>query len=950
MLVLLAAAGARAEITRAQGRCLSGLNERLRQVALVAGKQLGTCLRGAGMAPLGDCLGADPGGRMERARNLTQAVFTARCSGMDRDGVPRRPDFTPDDPDAIVDAATFRAVALMESIFAVVPGGALSGDRTCRRAVATAVTRCQDARVKASNRCAKAGLKNGTIGGVEDFAACMEADPGGRVARACGAGFERQVARRCGGADLSETLPGCVTDDPEVLPACLDRHVRCQRCRTHEAVDGLARDCEVFDDGAADGSCSPPGCEVLNGAECLLPYPSTHLLVPADTATGFRLNLPPEGMPRVNGPPIAVEPYNEVDGFSPMVHVLMHFPEGVDPEASDASRLLAPGCCGQPPGPPWIDTRTYDGRSLEPDSPTVLLDAETGERILHFIETDANADGPARQVVFLRPGRSLRPGRRYIVAVRNLKDPGGNAVLAEPPFAALRDRQPTTVPAIERRRAYMETNVLGALERHGIPRDDLVLAFDFVTQSEHQLTHQMLAMREAGYAYVAGVEADPAAVNFAVERVETHDCAAPGEAVWRDVAGTFESPLFLTGDPTAEGVPRLNVGAGGTPVQNGFMRASFGVSIPCSALDPGRPTHPLVLGHGFLGSGVDMVRGTPAVVASAAEWNYVAGGTDWIGFSSRDLDWLLDNIVGTDGQSRLNNFPALPDRIRQAMLNTLVLSRMMKRRLFNRDAAFRLPSGAGAFPGPSEEMFYYGVSLGGIMGLWFSALTPDVERFAVDVPTINFLPCLTQRSSQFGPFAGVLALIGLTDPAQTALMLALQHELFVAAEPAGYALHITRDPLPGSGSPKRVLMLPAWLDKQVPNICTEISARTLGLPNLEGSVQRGLQEIQDLPGPLDSAMVTYDAGSFDLFDPCHEPFIPPLENVVPSAVCDPHGTRRRIPAGIVQLANFLRPGGLVENFCKGPGGLCDGDRPEEIPAAAAAPCAPLAGNSPSATR
>ena len=52
----------------------------------------------------------------------------------------------------------------------------------------------------------------------------------------------------------------------------------------------------------------------------------------------------------------------------------------------------------------------------------------------------------------------------------------------------------------------------------------------------------------------------------------------------------------------------------------------------------------------------------------------------------------------------------------------------------------------------------------------------------------------------------------------------------------------------------------------------------------------------------------YDTGSFDLFDPAHQPFIPPLANLIPSGVCDPHGARPRIPAGIRMLTNFLRAG------------------------------------------
>jgi hypothetical protein len=706
-------------------------------------------------------------------------------------------------------------------------------------------------------------------------------------------------------------------------------------------VDGEERDCDGLDDGSPNGSCGVEGCEVLNAAECYLPYPSTHFLLRAETDTGFRVNLPQAGMPRVNGPATRVEPYNEADGFSPMVHPLMHFPRGVDLVRSDAPRLLPPGCCGQPPGPPWIDTRTYDGRSLEPDSPSVLLDAETGERILHFVETDANAPSEARQMVFMRPGLSLRPGRRYIVAMRDLVDPAGDPVEPEFAFAVLRDRIPTTISAIERRRAYMETQVFATLERHGVPRVTLVLAFDFVTRSERDLTHQMLAMRDDTYAWLAAVAADPSAVPFTIDDETTNDCAVPGTVVWREVTGTFASPLYLSEDPDLQGVPRLVTDADGTPVRTGVIQPPFALSIPCAALEPGAPTHLLYLGHGFLGSGAGMVEGTPAIIASAAEWNYIAGGTNWSGFSSADLSWLTENIVGTDGQSRLNNYPALPDRVRQAMINALVLTRMMRLGLFNRHPVFRTPAGDGVFPGSDAEVFYYGVSLGGIMGTWMSALTPDIVRFALDVPTMNFISCLTQRSSAFGPFASVLALIGLDDPMQRAVMLAVQSELFTAAEAAGYGYHITREPLPGSGPPKRVLMLPAWLDKQVPNVCTEISARTLGLPSLRGSVQQRLQGIPDLPGPLESALVTWDTGSFNLFDPRHEPFIPPLGNVIPSGVCDPHGVRRRIPAGIAQLVRFLRPGGVVENFCEGPGALCDADHPSEIPDGAAASCDPL---------
>jgi hypothetical protein len=686
---------------------------------------------------------------------------------------------------------------------------------------------------------------------------------------------------------------------------------------------------------------NPDECEVLNDAECLLPYPSSRFLVAdATTATGFRVHIPAAGLPMPIGPPISPDPLNQLDGFSPTVQILMHFPQGVDPERSDASRLLAAGCCGQPAGPPWIDTRTYDGRSLDADSPSVLLDADTGERILHWLENDAHADGnPGRQALIMRPGESLAPGHHYIVAMRNLKTAAGNSVVGGEAFTALRDRRPTNIAALESRRAAMES-IFTTLANHGVARAELVLAFDFVVQSDHQLTSAMLSMRDQAFAWLDQVQAIPDQVTFTVTNVQDSDCTAPGAIVWRNVTGTFQSPLFLTKDPNQDGVGFLNLDAQGVPVQNGVTDARFSVSIPCSLLAADAPpAHPIVLGHGLFGSGSDMTTLVPQLAGKVVPWTYIAGATDWRGLSSLDVQWVATEIVGF-GSSQLNNFPGLPDRLRQGMLNTLVLARMMKLGLFNRDAdVFATPAHTPVFADKDTEMYYYGISLGGIMGTFFSALTPDVQRFGVDVPSINF-SCLLQRSTDFGAFETLVESIGITDPLQILLGLQLLHELWVAGEPAGYARHITSDPLPGSGDAKHILLTAAWLDKQVSNQCTEVEARTLKLPNLTpASLQRRLQGIPDRDGPLDSAYVMFDTGAFDLFNPAEQQFIPPLANLIPSDKCDPHGDRPTIPAGIKMLANFLQPGGQVVNMCNG---ICDAGEPDEIAGGAAAPCDPLA--------
>ena len=95
--------------------------------------------------------------------------------------------------------------------------------------------------------------------------------------------------------------------------------------------------------------------------------------------------------------------------------------------------------------------------------------------------------------------------------------------------------------------------------------------------------------------------------------------------------------------------------------------------------------------------------------------------------------------------------------------------------------------------------------------------------------------------------------------------------------------------------------------------------------------------IPDAAGPLDSALVMWDLGSFDLFDPADQVHIPPLANAVATTACDPHGARWNVPAGIRQMLEFLRPGGQIRNTCMDDG-LCNASQPYEISGGATEPC------------
>ena len=675
---------------------------------------------------------------------------------------------------------------------------------------------------------------------------------------------------------------------------------------------------------------SPSECEILNGVECVLPYPSSRFLEHAATETGFRLVYGANTLPAVTRlgvtGPIDPGPFLQNDGFSPTSHALMHFPGGVDLELSDAPRIDPV-------------TRSYDARGLDADSPFLLIEWESGERINHFVENDVRPNAfppiaaPDRVLTILRPGESLLPGHRYIVAARNLVDPSGQPVQAEPVFAAIRDGAPTDLAAVDDARERL-VPVLERLHELGVERGELVLAYDFTVMSDHSLSHEMISMRDQALDWVDHF-IDAGIPTFTVDQITDVNpgCADPDIVIWREVRGTFQVPLFLHKDPFTESseISFLIRNAAGEPVWNTLTSAPYGVSIPCSAL--ASPLPKAILGHGLFGEGPGLVSGIANNPAFAG-FDRVAAATNWSGLSSPDFPSFILKIVADP-----DVFEALPDRLRQGMTNTLVLTRMLERGAFNLDPAFQNASGHGTID-PAGDTTYLGISLGGIMGTFLAAMTSDIVRFNVDVPGINF-PLLLHRSTQFTLFE-MLQNNLTTDSMAQHILLEASGSLWVRGEPAGYVGHIsgnTLPPLPGV-PPKQMLVTSALYDQQVSNLGSQLLARSLRIPMLEGSILTGLPGIPDVVGPQPAGWIVYDTGALDITNPAHLPFIPPLgnEQAVQSS-CDPHGQRTGIPASVAQLQLFW-DAGIIENFCTDDG-ICNASEPNEINDGAATPCDPV---------
>ena len=130
-------------------------------------------------------------------------------------------------------------------------------------------------------------------------------------------------------------------------------------------------------------------------------------------------------MPRnKDGKPIDPRDINRADGFSPGSMLVTKVPGLDTPAAARRSKL-----------PPIGDL----SRSLAKRSPVVVIDARTRKRHPVWAEVDSNPSRPADRVLIIRPGKNFTEGRRYIVALRNLKTRTGRTIRPSRGFRTYRD-------------------------------------------------------------------------------------------------------------------------------------------------------------------------------------------------------------------------------------------------------------------------------------------------------------------------------------------------------------------------------------------------------------------------------------------------------------------------------------------------------------------------------
>ncbi len=596
---------------------------------------------------------------------------------------------------------------------------------------------------------------------------------------------------------------------------------------------------------------SPAGCDPIDPAQCLLPYPNDWFTrYDPTSATGRRLDLNVLAMPRnIVGKPIDPSDYNRSDGFS----------------AGSTILTLVPGMTRNSDlGPSRLPTDLDLAVNEEANLGVILLDATTGKVWPAWVELDqytseagvvpAGTDGSVQQDLMIHPAMNLIDGHRYIVALRHLYTDNGTLANPDSTFESyvgsyLAQKVASAgvasgIGSSSDPRAGHMNGVFENLKEAGWTisdnPSDLYLAWDFTTASPQNVTGRLLAIRDNAFGQLgetkarvdAGQDAG-SAPSFTVSKVTAYT-TAQNPNVAREITGTFSVPCYIA--PTCSPPLKCDSISSASPVDDcpspgsfyytdatnpddtpsqvpgQTYEAAFICVVGRSAYDAHKLLRPVEYGHGLFGSYTEVTVSPQEEMADREGMMYCA--TDWFGWANSDIPNALLALED------LSNFKFLADRGQQGELNFIYLQRLMiNPQGFASSPAFQYSPG-DSFINLHDGVYYDGNSQGGIFGGTVCAVSIDVHRCALGVTGMDYstllprsvdyvasetLPQFTEQQAQqfasdpaaYDPtnltgvgYSNVLDLF-YPDQAQRQLVLDLIQTLWDRADPDGYASHMS---------------------------------------------------------------------------------------------------------------------------------------------------------------
>jgi hypothetical protein len=667
-----------------------------------------------------------------------------------------------------------------------------------------------------------------------------------------------------------------------ILVGCAPDAVNPQSESTEPTIDVPSDDEDHNDDTGDtdlvdidyDEACNP----LATGDDCLLPFPSMHLMDDdGGSPTGLRLNIAHEDYFSPDGDlPLDPAMFNFADGFSPVTPILVNLGRDVDPAFLSG----------------WGEQED----TVAPGAPIALIHAQTGVAIPILTEMDQLGRGTEayddRHALIIRPLAPMEMGARYLVLLTSdLTDTDGEPIASPPVFEALRDRVMTSNPGIEEMRdrydVLFETAATAGWDRHA-----LTLAWELPIASEQQLLGPARSMRDQVMG-LAETEGFPYTIDSVV--------VDPNENVAWLIKGHFTPPNFLDADNIL-----MRDGNGGVVRQTDEPPSyPFTMTVPPVAREHGGL--PLVLiGHGLFGDGEGMLDSGAArdlIQPFAAGMDAVLIATDWIGLSNGDLDLIITEVIPDMSRVQL-----VTDRLAQSHANQMALVELALSDLGADSAIDRDIDDVLLDP---TNVSYYGISLGGIQGAGQVAISPRISKGVMAVPGAGWAHMI-HRSTQFWQLEVVIDAL-YPDPLTQNVFVAMLQMFFDPSDPANLATLMNGDPSAPDAPAKTVILQEAIGDCQVPNIATDLLARTIGAAHLDESTDPvfGLETIQ---GPTTAPSLTQIRVPDDL-----DAYFPPDENTTPAVDNGVHNSAvlRELMYG--QISHLMVTGDIIHP-CDGP---CD---------------------------
>ncbi len=260
-LSLLAGAADVTAATTDEQKCVNGLAKAAAKLVKTYEKEAASCLKAAQKGKLDTCenadacLGADRKGKVAKALTKLTTHELLKC----RFDAPVWFDGGSDVSESHGRLNPAPSLKLFGPSFADAIA-AVAGSKdgaSCQAATQKSMAKLGATLFKEFLACTKAGLKDASIDSVVSLQACfdtLDLDAKGKIGKAVSK-LAGAVSGKCASVDTDAVLPGTCAGELDA-GACFAREARCRTCRLLNEIAGVERDCDTFDDGNSNDTCS----------------------------------------------------------------------------------------------------------------------------------------------------------------------------------------------------------------------------------------------------------------------------------------------------------------------------------------------------------------------------------------------------------------------------------------------------------------------------------------------------------------------------------------------------------------------------------------------------------------------------------------------------------------------------------------------------------------------